>query len=517
MRLRLFILCLGMAGLLGAATPPPRVPGQWLVVFKEEASRIGGKSDPRLLLHQSLGAHLSSRIEAIHTDVVDFPAGVSESALAEAYAQSPLVSAVEPNYIASKCSPNDPVYTSGYEPWYDQIRATQAFDAWTQGRISFQSQVTVAVVDTGCNANSDLGPQLLAGINYVSGESNNDLEGHGTFVAGIIAASTSNTAGMSGTFFDAAHVKILPVKVLNASGNGSDDQVANGVIYSADNGARVINLSLGQNVKSETLRQAVNYALKKGVAVVAAAGNDSGQPVFFPAAFPNVIAVSAVDATDQVTDYSNWGRVDLSAPGGTGINYWSCSSPSTNKQAIWSLCNAASGIRDGDGTSFSTPMVAAAAAMLLAQDPARATTDLYRILTQSADQTAYGPGYHPETGWGRLNVYKALTYSGGQNVTGYGSKIKAYNWPNPFNPEREGYTNLTFFLETAADTTLNVRDLSGDLVFQKKIDAGQAHSGMNIVAWDGKNGNGGKCSNGVYLLTVEAGGLIGNNRVMVFR
>ena len=162
-------------------------------------------------------------------------------------------------------------------------------------------------------------------------------------------------------------------------------------------------------------------------------------------------------------------------------------------------------------------MVAATAALLLSQNPSRTAEDLYRIITQSADPAAYGSGYHPETGWGRLNVYKALTYAGGPAAGNFNGRIKIYNWPNPVNPDREGSTNLTFTLERPAAAVLQLRDLAGDLLFEKSLEASKTVAGMNIVPWDCKNGTGRVASNGTYLLTVTAGDKKGSNRVMVLR
>lgn len=515
----LFLLagCLLAAAL--HADPRPLVPRQYLVIFNE-FPRTTGKADPRDAAHRAHGAQRLKRLDAINADLIEIPTNMDEDSVVAAYGSDVRVALIEPNGIVSKAAPNDAIYDDGFQLWYDQIQATQAFDAWVGGQIVLQTQVTVAVIDTGSGPHSELSTQLLPSANFVANESSADLDGHGTFVAGIIAASVSNTAGMAGVFFDSSKIRILPVKVLNASGQGTDESVASGIIYAAAQGARVLNLSLGENYKSETVRSAVNVARRSGACIVAAAGNGYGQAVLFPAGFPNVIAVSAVDGSGMLTPYSNFGRIDISGPGGLTGGWPGCLSwpnASTQTAAIWSLCPGGSTYRYAAGTSFAAPMVAAAAALLLSQNSSRSAEDLYRILTQSADPTPYGPGYHPQTGWGRLNVYKALTYSGGNRPGDFGGRIKAYNWPNPFNPDREGLTNLTFYLEVPGATRVHVRDMAGELVFEKHLGSGETVTGMNIVSWNGRNSTGRVVANGTYLLSVECSGKRGSNRVMVLR
>jgi hypothetical protein len=553
---RLLLALLALCAQSMAATPAkarPRVPLQWLIRFDPSAVKTHNpKSDVRDSLHARMGAMRLKRLDAITTDLVQFSAGADEEALAALYRQDASVTLVEPNGVMKAFGPNDSFYNGSfggvnYEPWYDQIRATQAFDAWNAGQITLKDTITVALLDTGADQHQELSQgQLLAVTNFSDDSGNADGEGHGTFIAGIIGAGTNNSQGIAGVFFDTPLIRILPIKVLDSSGSGSDASVSQGIIYAQDQGARILNMSLGESAASDTVRAAVDYAIQGGAFVVAAAGNDFGGAVSFPAAFPDVFAVGAVDGSDQITPYSNFGRLDLSAPGGlSNGGYAPCpcvATPSGNLGAIWSLCNNAGGptglgqcptntpgspwtdgsggyalYHSGAGTSFATPMVAATAALLLSQDSSRNAQSLYQILSQSADPTAYGSGYNPKTGWGRLDVYRALTYVGGPSPTQGAGKIKVYNWPNPFNPDKEGITNITFYLDQPATTVVQVRDLAGDLVFEDRIDVSQTFPGMNIVAWNGRNGNGRTASNGTYLLTVTANSIFGNNRILVLR
>src|SRR5262249_35982897 len=161
-------------------------------------------------------------------------------------------------------------------------------------------------LDTGVDANHpDLRGAVLQGFDVVGNTTSTaDVEGHGTSVAGIIAARSDNAAGVAGICWTCT---ILPVKVLGADGTGDMATLASGIIGAADAGARVINMSLGGPVGGPTLDQAIAYAVAKNVVLVAAAGNDGTSTPFFPAANPNVIGVAATDEADQLYSWSNRG------------------------------------------------------------------------------------------------------------------------------------------------------------------------------------------------------------------
>ena len=180
-----------------------------------------------------------------------------------------------------------------------------------------------------------------------------DPAGHGTHVAGIIAAHANNGVGIAGA---APGVKILPVRVLDASGSGSSSDVAEGIIWAADHGARVINLSLGGG-PSPGMQIAMQYALSKQVVTFAAAGNayQDGNLPTYPAAYPEAIAVAAIDSNLQHADFSNTGSyVDLAAPGDL---IWSTYGQGHSQYALMS------------GTSMATPYATATAALVLGENP----------------------------------------------------------------------------------------------------------------------------------------------------
>lgn len=172
--------------------------------------------------------------------------------------------------------------------------------------------VTVAVIDTGVEiTHPDLQGKVGRGYDFVNDkESTEDDNGHGTHVAGIVIAARNN-AGTVGVSHGAS---VMPVKVLNSAGSGYISDVAKGIYWATDNGAHVINLSLGTPVDTDVLRRAVNYASSKGVLIVAAAGNEYGAPCQFPAAYDNVLCVVATDSSNRLASFSNVGG-ELAAPG----------------------------------------------------------------------------------------------------------------------------------------------------------------------------------------------------------
>jgi len=216
----------------------------------------------------------------------------------------------------TRFQPNDPMF--GLQWHMEQIRAPEA---WTQAN---GEGAIVAVIDTGVawkNAHGvqqlpDLvGTEFVAGKSFISGLPEGlDDHAHGSHVAGTIAQATNNGVGVTGVAFGA---KIMPLKVLSKDGRGSVGGIANAIRYAADNGANVINMSLGGPLPSRVLAKAIEYAHDKGVITVCAAGNEKRSRVGYPAANKHAVAVSAVDYGRELTFYSNWGKaIDVAAPGG---------------------------------------------------------------------------------------------------------------------------------------------------------------------------------------------------------
>lgn len=219
-----------------------------------------------------------------------------------------------------------------------------------------------------------------------------DDNGHGTHVAGTAAAETNNATGVAGVSWGA---QAMTVKVLDQAGDGWYFDIAAGIVYAADNGAQIINLSLGGELPSQVLQDAVNYAHAKGCLVVAASGNNGGA-VYYPGACDNVLTVAATDAQDERLAFSNQGpQVDIAAPGDYLISTWYLPS------ILY---------RSAHGTSMATPHVSGAAALLWTWRPDWTNDQIqHRLLEQADDVNALQyPGWDPLLGWGRLNIQRAL-------------------------------------------------------------------------------------------------------------
>lgn len=278
---------------------------------------------------------------------------------------------IEPNYIWTKDDiPNDPDYAKQWN-----LRSINVESAWNE---THGQGITVAVIDTGISPVPDLETtKIVAGYDFVSDrEDATDDNGHGTHVAGTIAQSTNNEFGVAGIAYEAA---LMPLKVLGAGGGGTVADIAEAIRFAADHNADVINMSLGGGGDTDLMREAIDYAHSKGVVIVAAAGNTSSNAAAYPARYPNVIAVSALNPAGQKADYSNYGAgVDIAAPGGGGITeadgiLQNTIDPQTGESVFTAL----------QGTSMAAPHVAGVAALIKAsgvQEPEA----IAQILKQSA-------------------------------------------------------------------------------------------------------------------------------------
>ena len=259
-----------------------------------------------------------------------------------------------------------------------------ASNVWESGT---GSGVKVAVIDTGIQLNHpDLSGNILTGYDFVNNDSSaNDDNGHGTHVAGIVA-STMNGSGNVGASYSA---KLIPIKVLNESGYGYLSDVAKGIYYATDNGARVINLSLGTPYDSDVMRRAVTYASNKGVLIVAAAGNESGAPCSYPAAYSSVVCVVATTQDNKLASFSNIGG-ELAAPGVS--NYSTYINSSYAKLS---------------GTSMASPHVAGSAALLMSVCTDCTTSQIRDILRSTAIDLG-AEGKDIIFGYGLVNLVDAI-------------------------------------------------------------------------------------------------------------
>ncbi|PLT46520.1 Protease [Paenibacillus pasadenensis] len=304
---------------------------------------------------------------------------------------------VEPHYLyltneapadVRPIVPNDRLY-SDYQ-W--NLPSIETEIGWNLSKGS--DGVKVAVLDTGVQLDHpDLEGKLAEGYNVVtSGQQPDDDVGHGTHVAGIIAAAVNNGEGVAGlTWYN----KIMPVKVLDSSGAGSTYSVAQGLIWAADHGAKVINMSLGNYAQAEFLHDAIKYAYDKDVVLVAASGNDNSEQPGYPAAYPEVFAVGSTDSRGQKSSFSNYGDyIDAAAPGDSIASTY----PGSQYAAL-------------SGTSMASPHVAALAALIRSLNPQLTNVEVYDIMRSTARDLG-AKGRDPYFGYGQIDIDKALRAAG---------------------------------------------------------------------------------------------------------
>ncbi len=320
--MRLRICALTLATLIALPLSPQVAAAANTVRILVHFDKHTGAARQRALIGR-VGGHRVATVPRLGTAIVRVPAVEKRQAISLLRRQ-PGVAYAETDGIvhAYAVSINDPYSTSDSAPLWPL--ADPLFpDAWSL--TTGDSNVVVAVVDSGVQADHpDLLGRVTPGYDFVNNDTNPaDDEGHGTAVAGIIAAQGNNGIGPAGICWKC---RIMPVKVLDSSGAGSDTDVANGVIWAADHGADVINMSLGGTSSSQTLADAVGYAQGLGVVVVAAAGNDgetgSATTPNYPAAYSGVIAVGGVDKNEARYSWSNHGAwVMVDAPGCTNTTW----------------------------------------------------------------------------------------------------------------------------------------------------------------------------------------------------
>ncbi len=316
------------------------------------------------------------------------------TAAADTLRNDPRLAYAEPNYryhIVESAAESDAAYGPPGEDltalW--GIRQVKAPEAWDRAR--GKSSVLVAVIDTGVDyRHPDLAGIVVKGPDVSNGDNDPyDDHGHGTHVAGTIAAR-SNGSGVVGVAFG---VKILAIKALDEDGSGPEDGIARAIDAAVQNGAKVINMSLGGPQDSRALRDAVARAARNGVLCVVAAGNDGDTRPDYPAAYPDALAVGATDTHDRRAYFSNYGSyVQVAAPGAGVLS-----------------CSRGGGYERMSGTSMASPHVAGAAALLLSAHSGMSPAALKKALIDTGDSATDFP-YTPSVR--RVNLPRALAAAG---------------------------------------------------------------------------------------------------------
>jgi serine protease len=360
-------------------------------------------------LHRKLGALGREDAYGNHYQVIRVREGTVEK-MVRRYQGHAEVAYAEPNYIYTAFFiPNDPAFSV---QWH--LTQINVEGAWN---MSSGEGVTVAVLDSGVNSTGfdGFGGRLVPGysaVNFSNPDFTEDANGHGTHVAGTIAQETNNATGVAGIAFRAS---IMPVKVLNRRGWGTNRQISDGIRWAADHGADVINMSLGGYMRSRNMEDAVNYAYDRGVVLVAACGNGGIDRVAYPAAYENCIAVGAVRYDEVVADYSNRGlELDVVAPGGDvgeDLNEDGYGDGVLQETFRYSLAGQALGwgYPFWEGTSMASPHVAGVAALIIAANPNYTPADVRNAIINTAVDLG-DSGWDEVYGYGLLDAAAALAY-----------------------------------------------------------------------------------------------------------
>ena len=431
------------------------------------------------------------------------------------YSANEAVEYAEPNYIVkAMLVPNDPYYSSSgsWGQSYDDLwglKKIQAEKAWD---ISQGEGVVVAVVDSGIDyTHEDIKDNVWQNSTEIAGNgidddgngyvddikgydfANSDADpmddnGHGTHVAGIIAASGNNSKGVIGVAYKA---KVMAIKGLDYEGSGYITNLASALVYAADRGADVINNSWGGEGSSLTIEKAVNDAYSKGCVIVAAAGNESANAAnYIPASLNNVITVASSTYNDGASDFSNYGtKIDVAAPGGDNTDDTDSKNTYNNILSLRALntdmngegiCIVNANYYRARGTSMAAPHVSGLAALILSQHSDLSNEKVRAIIRSSADDIG-GSGFDLATGHGRINAYKALqtdsaciarinspqtnnmSKSGTIEIKGsaYGDDFKSYELYYSKDSIYDGWKNIgsTYYSQTE-DSKLGSWDVS---------------------------------------------------------
>lgn len=328
------------------------------------------------------GARAKAKLGPLNVHIIELPAQASEVAMAQMLARHPHVKFAELDRAVEPAqTTNDPALGSAWH--LPKIGANTAWDR------SVGEGVTVAILDTGVDGDHpDLSPHLVAGWNfYDNNAATSDVHGHGTKVAGAAAAVGNNALGAAGVSWRS---RIMPLRVTDGQGYGYYSLMAQALVWAADRGARVANISFLSVSSSSTVREAAQYFRNKGGIVVVAGGNTGGE--LGDPASDAITAVSATDSSDNRTSWSSWGKhIDVAAPG----------------VSIYTTTRGG-GYVGFSGTSASSPVTAGIYALMMAANPSLDPASLDRTLFETTLDR--GPaGYDPYYGHGRVDAAAAVS------------------------------------------------------------------------------------------------------------
>jgi subtilisin family serine protease len=327
-------------------------------------------------------AHSTGHIKQLNTHIVELADGADEVATMEALRKNRKLKYVELDMaVAPAATVTDPSYGSSWA-----LPKIQAPTAWDSAN---GSGITIAILDTGVDStHPDLAPNLVPGWNVYDNNSNTtDIHGHGTWVAGVAAMAANNAKGSAGVAWGS---KIMPVRIADPNAYAYWSTVAQGIYWAADHGAKVVNVSYNGVSGSSTVQSAAQYLRGKGGVVVVAAGNSGGLESI--AANDSLLTVAATDQNDARASFSSYGTyVDLAAP---GVSIYTTT--------------VGGGYSNASGTSFASPVVAAAAALMLSANTTLTPADVDKILKTTALDLGTA-GYDQYYGTGRVNAAAAVS------------------------------------------------------------------------------------------------------------
>lgn len=467
MRTALAASILSLLAATGVDAAPQYAEGRILV---KPAAGLSNQQLDRVLQHA--GGRAVSKLQGLDVHIVEVSPR-AELAVARALSRNPRIAFAEPDYLLEPvAAPNDPKFAN---QWH--LPKMQAPTAWD---IADGSGVTVAVLDTGVNgSHPDLQGKILSGWNTVSNSTDtSDIHGHGTWVAGTIAASTNNGVGVAST---APGTRILPIRISDVStGVAYSSDAAEGIQWAADHGARVVNLSYGFGGNS-TVASAASYMMSKGGVVVVSAGNDNTDPGY--SNNPYLYVAAATTSSDVRASYSNFGAlVDIAAPGSAILT-----------------TDRGGGYSSVSGTSFASPNTAAVAALVMAANPSLTATDVLAVVSSTADDLG-AAGWDGYYGHGRINALAAVQLASNADTSDVTPPTVAVAAPADYSSVSG---DLSIVIHATDDFGVSSVDLYID--GRKVVRETQATSSGYLFAWDTTT-----ASDGQHRISARASDAAGN-------